>query len=126
MRKLNLDAVSLTLMEDANIVAAWTFGSAKDGRVADNADLDVGILCRLKPGLDELSNLRLQLQKALGFEDFDISVLNDASPILRFEALSGCRLFARDEDECAEFSSLTAREYEDEMAMSRRCLLRDS
>jgi hypothetical protein len=46
-------------------------------------------------------------------------VLNDASPILRFEALCGRRICCADENRCAEFASLTAREYEDEMALCR-------
>lgn len=42
--------------------------------------------------------------------------LNEANPILRFEAVSGKRLFCRDLSALAEFVSLAAREYEDEMA----------
>ena len=49
-------------------------------------------------------------------------VLNDASPILRFEALCGKRLLCRDPDRCAVFASLTARECEDEMALCGRWL----
>ena len=60
-----------------------------------------------------------RLQDALGLDEVDLVVLNDANPILRFEAVSGRRLFTRDLLALAEFVSLTAREYEDEMATPR-------
>lgn len=49
-------------------------------------------------------------------------ILNDANPILRFEAVSGRMLFCRDIQRMADFVSLTAREYEDEMAQWQRAL----
>ncbi|MDI6774734.1 MAG: nucleotidyltransferase domain-containing protein [Verrucomicrobiota bacterium] len=102
------------------VLGAWVFGSAKDGHVPDSGDVDIGVLFEKKPGLDALALCRARLQKALQFEDVDLVALNEGSPILRFEALCGRRVFCSDEDRCAEFASLTAREYEDEMAMCSR------
>lgn len=102
------------------IVGAWLFGSAKDGEVRYGRDVDIGVLFDKKPGLDALALCRARLQKALQSDDIDLVVLNGASPILRFEALCGKRVYCADEDRCAEFASLTAREYEDEMAMCSR------
>lgn len=102
------------------IVGAWLFGSAKDGEVRDGGDVDVGVLFDEKPGLDVLALCRARLQKAVQFDDVDLVPLNGASPILRFEALCGKRVYCADENRCAEFASLTAREYEDEMAMCGR------
>jgi hypothetical protein len=63
-----------------------------------------------------------KLQSALNIEEIDLVVLNKANPILRFEAISGRSLFCRDLSRRAEFASLTAREYEDSMAMVERAL----
>jgi predicted nucleotidyltransferase len=102
------------------IVAAWAFGSAQSGQVGAESDVDIGILVESTLSLDEQLDLLANLQKALQFEDIDLVVLNEANPILRFEAISGRSLFCRDAGQRAEFASLTAREYEDEMAFWQR------
>lgn len=123
MRRLDLKAAEQALAADAGVVAAWSFGSAGNGLMQDGSDFDVGVLFSDKPTLDDLAELRTKLQSALRVDDIDIVVLNDASPILRFQAVSGRRLLRRDAALCAEFESLAAREYEDETAMSMRHLL---
>jgi predicted nucleotidyltransferase len=102
------------------ITGAWLFGSARDGEVRNGSDVDIGVLFDEKPGLDTLALCRARLQKVLEVEEIDLTALNDASPVLRFEALCGKRIYCRNEERCAEFASLTAREYEDEMAMCGR------
>lgn len=104
------------------LVAAWVFGSAQGGVVRPGGDVDVGVLWRGQPSLDELAMLRMAIQDALQLDAVDLVVLNEASPILRFEAISGRPVFCRDAGERAIFASLTAREYEDEMAMTMRAL----
>jgi predicted nucleotidyltransferase len=105
------------------LTGAWLFGSAQNGEVREGGDVDIGALFNEKPDLEVLALLRTRLQKALEFEDVDLVVLNDASPVLRFEALCGMRIYCQDEERCAEFASLTAREYEDEMAMCERWVM---
>jgi hypothetical protein len=75
------------------------------------------------PTLDELAVLRSALQDALAFDEIDLVVLNEASPILRFEAISGRPVYTSDLEARATFASLTAREYEDEMAQWRLALM---
>ena len=104
------------------LVAAWAFGSAQDGTVDPGSDVDIAVLFESAPSLDTQIALLAELQEALQFEDIDLVVLNDANPILRFEAISGRPLFCRDLERRAGFASLTAREYEDEMALWRRAL----
>jgi predicted nucleotidyltransferase len=99
------------------VIAAWAFGSAKDGEIRPGGDLDIAVLFEENPNLDERLELLIQLQQAFDFEDVDLVVLNSASPITRFEAVSGRLLYSRDASRRAEFVSLTAREYEDEMAL---------
>ncbi len=53
-------------------------------------------------------------------DEIDLLVLNDAAPIACFEAISGRAVFCRDRFRRAEFVSLRAREYEDEMGVLRR------
>ena len=103
-----------------NVIAAWVFGSAMDGRITSGSDLDIGVLFSGFPSLDERVTLRGHLQKLLQFDDIDLVVLNEASPITRFEAICGRPIFVRDIAKRAEFFSITAREYEDEMAFLQK------
>ena len=98
------------------IVAAWVFGSAQSGSVRTGGDIDVALLFDHRPTLDELVDVRRALQKALHFDEIDLVPLNDTAAILRFEAVSGQLIFCRNESVRAAFVSLTAREYESDMA----------
>ena len=110
------------LSRNPRVAAAWVFGSAREGRVRSGSDLDIAVLFDAAPSLDEWADLRADLQEALGFEEIDLVILNEASPILRFEAVSGRRVYCRDEAVAAAFVSLTAREYEDELALAEKGL----
>ena len=105
-----------TGLRHSGIVGAWLFGSAREGDLRPGSDLDIGILFDGRPGLDALAECRARLQRATGVEEVDLVPLNTASPLVRFEALCGKRLVCADEERCAEFASLSAREYEDELA----------
>jgi predicted nucleotidyltransferase len=109
--------------ETPEVIAAWAFGSARDGTVLTGSDIDIAVLLESSPSMDERIELLARLQTAMQFEEIDLVVLNDANPILRFEAISGRSLFCRDPSRCATFASLTAREYEDEMALWQRALI---
>lgn len=117
--KVNWVALKRTLEQTPQVVAAWVFGSAQEGCVRSGSDLDVGVLFRRPPTLDVLATLRADLQEALQIEDIDLVTLNRASPITRFEAVSGRAIFCRDRARRAEFVSLAAREYEDALAFLR-------
>ena len=104
------------------VIAAWAFGSAQDGRVRVGSDIDIGLLMASLPSLDEQLELVAKLESALQVDTVDLVILNDANPILRFEAISGRAIYCRDMGRRAEFASLTAREYEDEMALWERAL----
>jgi uncharacterized protein len=110
------------LAAHTGVIAAWVYGSAQEGNVRPGSDIDVGVLFDGRPSLDELVDLRAALQEALQYEEIDLVVLNEASPILRFAAVSGRPVYVADRERRAGFVSLTAREYEDEMAQWRRAL----
>ncbi len=122
MCNVNLDKVAHVLACMPKVLAAWVFGSAQEGHIHAGSDLDIGVLFGAPPALDELADLRADLQEAVQFDNIDLVVLNAASPILRFEAVSGRLLFCRDAARRAAFVSLTAREYEESMAMVQRAL----
>ena len=67
--------------------------------------------------LDDLAVLRAALQQATQVDDIDLVSLNQASSILRFEAVSGRLIIKRDTAQLVEFVSLTAREYEFDLAL---------
>lgn len=119
--RFNIDEIAPALCK-YNIVGGWLFGSAVNGEVSDGSDIDIAVLFPDKPGLDELTECRALLQQALNFDDIDLIVLNGASVILQFQALLGKRVLCADDARCAEFASLTARIYEDEMAQCYRAL----
>ncbi|MFO7537776.1 MAG: nucleotidyltransferase domain-containing protein [Chloroflexota bacterium] len=114
--------VATLLANSANVLAAWLFGSAQTGTVRSGGDIDIAVWFAHFPDLAELTELRAGLQDALQFDEIDLVVLNNASPITRFEAVSGQLLYGRDRSQIAGFVSLTAREYEDAIAFARRGL----
>jgi predicted nucleotidyltransferase len=122
MRSVDWSGTEQTWEAFPDVIAAWAFGSAQAGQVGESSDLDIGVLFALTPSLDKLADLRRKLQQALQVDDIDLVVLNEASPILRFEVTCGRLLFCRDIARLAEFVSLTAREYEDEMAFLQRAV----
>jgi hypothetical protein len=102
------------------VVAVWLFGSAAEERMRVGSDLDLAVLFQEKPPFEVWADLRADLQEALKFEDIDLVTLNEAHPILRFEAVRGKCLYCVDPEAVAAFVSLSAREYEDTMAFLER------
>ena len=103
-----------------DLVAAWSFGSAQEGKIAFGSDLDIALLFVEAPEFETLCDIRADLQELLELEDIDLMNLNTASVISAMEAISGTPLFCRDLGKRAEFASLTSRQYEDDMAQLRR------
>ena len=121
-REIDFARIAGVLERHPAVVAGWVFGSAQGGVVRPGSDLDIAVLFDSRPNLDEMAALRADLQEALRFEEIDLVVLNGAHPITRFEAVSGRAVYCRDVSRRAEFVSLTAREYEDVMALLQRGL----
>ena len=114
--KLNLQSLSDVFAQDPRVVFAVLFGSSQDGIVKSGSDVDIGVL--LSPALDprDFFQFYLETTERLPFiAELDLVNLNHANSILAFEALCGKRLFVRDAEALATFSSLTARQYESDM-----------
>lgn len=121
-RAIDWDALQPIWRDTPDIVAAWAFGSAQSGELRAGSDADVAVLTKRSLTFDAQMALLGRLQAALQLDEVDLVLLNDANPMLRFEAVSGRRLFVRDPEAMAGFVSLTAREYEDEMAQWERAI----
>jgi predicted nucleotidyltransferase len=103
---------------------AYLFGSQASGRMHAESDVDVAVLLdeRLTP--DERFAERLALTGELGqifrTDDADVVILNEAPPLLSFEALrGGVLLYCPDSRERVEFQVRTVREYEDTAPLRR-------
>jgi len=108
------------LENNSNVTAAWVFGSGQNGHIRVGGALDIGVLYEHMPDLDKLVELRSTLQNAYHFDTIDLVTLNHTSPILCFEAISGRNIFKRNIIRFAEFFTLTARKYEDAIALFQR------
>lgn len=117
MKKIKFEAGEKVWQSYPQIVSVWLFGSAQDGELKEGADLDLALLFDTRPTLDELASIRADLQESLQIDDIDLTSLNEAGPILVFQAISGRLVFCRDLDKKVDFVSLAAREYEDAMAL---------
>jgi predicted nucleotidyltransferase len=113
---LDMTALTAAFADDSRVVLATLFGSAKDGVVRHGSDVDIGVL--LSPALTPLEfySFYVEMTARLNtISDLDLIDLNHAGSMLAFESLCGRRLFVRNNETVAAFSSRVAREYEDDM-----------
>ena len=120
--KIDLPQAQKVWKKNSSLIASWCFGSAKDGIVAQSSDLDIAVLFSSLPDIDQLAELRADLQDVFDFDSIDLMILNSASVISSMEAVSGEILFCRDHNKRAEFVSLIARQYDDDMAFIKKYL----
>ena len=120
MRTLDLDRLAACLSEREDIAFAVVFGSAKDGTVGPESDLDLGVCFRSQPDTEELLEFMAEVAAVLQFDSIDVVDLAKADPILGFEAISGRFLCRNDRARTAELCSLISRVYEDAIAQLHR------
>jgi len=121
MKEFSIASLQVALKQHDKIAFALLFGSSKDGRlIKDNADIDIALYLSDKPSADMLAEIVGLCQDAIQYDAIDLVVLNDADPILAFEALSGSLLVCNNEEAYLRFFSLTCRQYEDEMLRIER------
>lgn len=92
-------------MRDTAVVSAWLFGSHGESRAHRDSDVDVGVLLdrRMVRTGQERFDLRVRLTSdlihALGNNDVDLVVVNDAPPLLARRIIrTGIELYCRDRD----------------------------
>jgi len=111
-------------LDRPGVVAAWVFGSQAAGRPGPLSDIDVGLW--LDPALDAQARLDLRLElgdaaaRALGTDEIDVVVLNDAPPLLQHRAMHP-RLVAveRDRDARVRLETRALLEYLDTAPLRR-------
>lgn len=117
---IHANALLAYLDEQADVVAAYIFGSHAEGRAHTRSDIDIAILLQQRDDIDYFDR-RLTLMSAL--EDFadaetDVVVLNSAPPLLQHQILKHGRLFyERDRAARVEFSVRAMQRYADLKAM---------
>ncbi len=122
MSPVDFKAIEQVLARDPNVLAGWVFGSAWEGTVRADSDLDIGVLVKHPQAWDTLAELRASLQEATGVDAIDLVVLNGAHPLLQFEAISGREVWCYDRDRVATFVMHVARAYEDALILLQRGL----
>jgi len=113
--------LGIALEKIPTLASAYLFGSAAADTASAGSDIDIAVLCTEKPGYTFIQTVLSVTQDILKRDDVDVCLLNDASPLLAFEALQGIRLAIPQRGTAAAFESLVAREYEDEMARLHHC-----
>ena len=85
--------------KDKSIIFAYLFGSYATGRQNKLSDIDIAVYVE---GVDDIFEKKLELitkvMKGLKFNDIDLVVLNEVSPLVVKEVVSSGKLiFSRDE-----------------------------
>ncbi len=96
-----------------DIKAAYIFGSYAEDRENKNSDLDIGLV------LNDVYNPMIKLDILVKltenkFEDIDIVILNQANPLVRFEAIKNNKLiYKQDSFDASSYYSLVTRTFLD-------------
>jgi predicted nucleotidyltransferase len=112
-----LAAAGPPLFERYDVDLAYLFGSANSNRFRPLSDIDIAV--RFKPGHtpNDFFRLGALLEVALARplrRKIDISILNLASPLLRYEVVkNGAILFSVNDEERILFHIRAYRDYED-------------
>jgi predicted nucleotidyltransferase len=123
MKEFSITALQEALKPHDKIAFALLFGSSKEGTlINEGADVDIALYLTDALSADMLAEIVGLCQDAIQYDAIDLAVLNDADPILAFEALSGRLLVCNNEEAYLSFFSLTCRQYEDEMLRIERSL----
>ncbi|MCD6152459.1 MAG: nucleotidyltransferase domain-containing protein [Syntrophobacterales bacterium] len=100
------------LKKNTDIRLAFLFGSIATGQHSEASDIDLAILFQTEPDFYFLENIKNALS---GFikREIDIVVLNDASPVIKMQALKKGIPLIRKGKAYEEFFTRTVEEYAD-------------
>lgn len=94
-----LDQIRDALISRPEILEAYLFGSRARGDAQPHSDVDVAVYAESIPDapFGYAAELATELMSALGTNDIDVVILNQAPPLLYHRVLrDGVRVFARD------------------------------
>lgn len=96
-----------------SIVFAFLFGSAAEGRLNPESDVDIGVYLKtVRPSFQERLKVQEQFQRALE-RDVDVIVLNDADPIIVMQVLEGDLIWNSNPAQLSLFRAHKVSEYID-------------
>lgn len=109
----------------ADVQFAYIFGSAVAGNMSSTSDIDIAVY--FGAGADRVKLIAKvigMVEEIIPGRSCDLVILNEAGPLLAFEAISGRKLFVRHDaiETHAAFYSLTCRLSEDQHAWMRKQL----
>jgi predicted nucleotidyltransferase len=121
--------VSQALMDDPRVLCVYLFGSRAQGDAHPASDLDLAVLLDVPVSLSEELELRAEAVRILQRDDIDLVLLDQASPLLRYEVIAGGRrLFARPGFDADLYEQRVLMEYLDtaHLRATQRALARES
>ena len=96
-----------------NVLLAILFGSAAGESFTGKSDIDIAVQFRETPDSQDFLHIKDSVS-ALVNRETDIVVLNEASPIVRMQALkNGIVLFSRSSTVYSDFFVRTVKDYDD-------------
>ncbi len=126
VKRFNIENFAKSLEETfPEILFAFLFGSARNGKIYAGSDVDLAIYIKETDEKTKLISRVIEfMELSLPPADCDLAILNTADPLLGFEALTGTLLFVRENamDIYAGFYSLTCRLYEDQIYRMKKQL----
>ena len=107
------------------VIFAYLFGSRARGRPRASSDVDLAVYLSRALSVRARESLRLRLLgeacAALGRDDVDLVILNDAGPLLAFRVIeSGKPVFSKDELARVRFEARAMALYYDRLPASMR------
>ena len=107
--------------ERQGILLAFFFGSFASKRMRPSSDVDVGILFKTVPDIYAKNDVIEELSSILERE-VDLTVLNQASPVLKMQVLkNGILLYASDRKYFYHFFTDTVNQYDDLKRIRKNC-----
>jgi predicted nucleotidyltransferase len=107
-----LKAVKAFVADRPEVTLAFIFGSFIGGRMSEESDIDLAILFKKAPDLNNYMELKEKLSDSLKRE-VDLIILNTAPPIIKFQILKQGLIFKQDERAYSDFFIQTIKEYDD-------------
>jgi predicted nucleotidyltransferase len=130
--KINTEGIAAFFAGQADVVAAYLFGSAARGQADRLSDVDIAVLLDARLGAEESVERQLRIMgdlEAYANREVQVVVLNRAAPLLAYQAVRhGSLLYERSRAERIDFEVLTRRVYFDEkywLDFHSQSLLRD-
>ena len=113
---IDLEKISNVLQEHSNIYFALIYGSSKEGKVNIGSDIDIAVWFGKNYNEDSVVNVIKTVESIYPDIKCDLTILNNTSVFLQYEALKGKLLFIQKgkQNNYADFYSSTCRKHEDQ------------